>query len=460
MEPGACERSRLYLYPEEEVVVTDKERDLKVVALWEDGHTPKAIAAETNIGYKAMQGIIFRLQRRGMISPRPARVKIEDNEKANTREITSKSVVIKTLDELLTFCKVDPTVWRVDRHVVNFWGNSENPNTQIKAWLERIEPVASRPVVAPVRVNIGKVKAGAVTERRIGQFARAVFWPDMHFGFSRSLRTGILTPYHDREALGVALAYTATVQPDEVVLLGDVFDLADWSDKFQRTPNMYWTTQPAIMEATWWLGQLRRVCPKAKITILEGNHDERMRRAIVADMSEAYGLRKQGATYPALSVPGMMGLEEMGIGWVGDYPDGEYRLDTHLVAMHGVNTKSKSGATVGELAEKREESIVIGHIHRIEKATRTVYFNSFPRYVTAMSPGCLCRIDGAVPGVQKKQNWQQGIGEAWWNEDQANVHLEAHAIHEGKIFLSTGDVLCAADGLLKQMHKDIEWAGL
>jgi len=154
-----------------------------------------------------------------------------------------------------------------------------------------------------------------------------------------------------------------------------------------------------------------------------------------------------------------MGLDELGVNWVGDYPDGEYQLDTHLVAMHGVNTKSKPGASVGTLAETREESTVIGHIHRIELATRTVYFNGFARYVTSMSPGCLCRIDGVVPGVQKKQNWQQGIGYAWWNVDQANVHLEAHAIHEGKIFLSTGETLSADRALFRQMNKDIQWAG-
>ena len=443
---------------------TEQERDRRVVELWEKGYTPKSIAAEMKVGYKALQGVVFRLQQKGRLSPRPTRVKIEDNEKGNQREITSKSITIKTLGELLKFCEVDLAVWRVDRHVVNFWGNSENPNTQIKAWLVRIEPIAVRPSVQPVQISLTKplavIDQDALESRPIGAFADALFVPDPHFGFSRSLRTGILTPYHDRDALGVALAWAKMTQPTYIIFLGDVFDLADWSDKFQRTPNMYWTTQPALLEAAWWVGQFRLACPTAKVVIIEGNHDERMRRAIVSDMQEAYGLRETGAEFPALSIPGLMGLEKMGVEWVGDYPDGEYRLDAHLVAVHGVNTKNKSGATVGDLAETREESTVIGHIHRIELATRTRYFNDFSRYVTAMSPGCLCRIDGVVPGVQKKQNWQQGIGYGWWNEDQANVHLEAHAIRDGKIFLATGETLSADRAVFRQFAKDVKWAGL
>lgn len=54
--------------------------------------------------------------------------------------IVSSSSKIRTLDELLRFCKVDLTKYKVTRHVVNSWGKEGNENFQVKAWLTEINP--------------------------------------------------------------------------------------------------------------------------------------------------------------------------------------------------------------------------------------------------------------------------------------------------------------------------------
>jgi len=49
--------------------------------------------------------------------------------------IVSECHQIRTLEQLLAYCKVDLKRWVVTRHVVNMWGSESNPNFQVKAWL-------------------------------------------------------------------------------------------------------------------------------------------------------------------------------------------------------------------------------------------------------------------------------------------------------------------------------------
>lgn len=53
--------------------------------------------------------------------------------------IVSESYEIRTLEQLLAYCKVDLTMWKVTKSVVNMWGGAKNPNFQVKAWLTRIQ---------------------------------------------------------------------------------------------------------------------------------------------------------------------------------------------------------------------------------------------------------------------------------------------------------------------------------
>jgi len=42
---------------------------------------------------------------------------------------------IKSLDELIVKCKIDTDKWEITKYVQNYWGNSETPHWQVKAWL-------------------------------------------------------------------------------------------------------------------------------------------------------------------------------------------------------------------------------------------------------------------------------------------------------------------------------------
>lgn len=109
----------------------------------------------------------------------------------------------------------------------------------------------------------------------------AAIIPDMQVGFKRSLRDGSLEPFHDRAAIDVAwqIIRAEAGRLSEIVLLGDNLDLPEWSLKFTRSPEVYWTTQPSLVELAWWYAQL----PSGpKIHAIEGNHEcfDRETRAI------------------------------------------------------------------------------------------------------------------------------------------------------------------------------------
>jgi len=54
-------------------------------------------------------------------------------------ELNLRSYELKTVDELLSYSKIDTDIWEVYKVVTNTWGSETNPNFQIKAWLKRKE---------------------------------------------------------------------------------------------------------------------------------------------------------------------------------------------------------------------------------------------------------------------------------------------------------------------------------
>ena len=54
------------------------------------------------------------------------------------RTIVSRSIEIRTLPQLLKYCRVDLEEWEVVKHTINMWGSEANANFQVKAWLKII----------------------------------------------------------------------------------------------------------------------------------------------------------------------------------------------------------------------------------------------------------------------------------------------------------------------------------
>lgn len=350
----------------------------------------------------------------------------EESVDKNNKEYTIKySGHKKTLEELISELEIDSSIWDVTSVTYNEW-DGMRPNDrgtiklhQIKVSLRRKVLVANYEIPSAIRIELPSVKAVAPKTPKKSNIKTAVVLPDMQVGFKRDLITGKLTSLHDRRAMDVALQITKYVKPDRIVLLGDNLDLPQES-KYPTGPEFYFTTQAAAVELSWWLAQLRQIDPGIKIDYIAGNHDMRAEKVLMQNAVSAYGLRSADDLNgpPLLSVEKLLGLDRLDIEYHSNYPQGKVVLNDNLVCIHGEVAKGESGATVSSVVKDTRVSVIQGHIHRYEVATKTLWGADDKAYMyTAASFGCLCKIDpGAVPGAKAYQNWQQGMGIVYYED--------------------------------------------
>lgn len=360
----------------------------------------------------------------------------------NQMEISSKKGYrIRTLEQLLNACHVDTDEWEVDHHIVNTWENfsvahGHQTLYQVKAWLIRKKPIALKPIITPVEITVIHGKKIKPTNND----AKALVIADTHTGFEKDLRTAELTPFHDRKVLDIAVSITSIKQPKYIICMGDWFDLADWSDRFIREPQFWWTTQPAIEENAWWLGKLRTASPDSKIILFEGNHEKRVRDKITKATPESYDIRQANNVegFPVMSIPYLLNLEAIDVEWIGDYPVGTFMIDG-VVFSHGVKHDNKSGGTVRKVLDDAFVSQVVGHAHSMEIAWRRIPDKE--KYIFAASCPCACHIDGRVPGSKPNSNWSKGLMLMYGNEDDLmpspitvidGIGFEGHEIYKSR----------------------------
>lgn len=294
------------------------------------------------------------------------------------------------------------------------------------------------------------------------QWETAVIVPDIQIGFYRkSIDSVELEPIHDESAIAVALAVIEEMNPDQVVLVGDNLDFAELGKYLTAAPFKQ-MLQASIDRATMLCAQLRNAAPRAKITWIAGNHEARMARYIQTNAEAAFGITRGKANdelrdgWPVMSVPFLCRMDEFGVDYLPGYPESAHYLNSNLVVVHGDKVVSNNSTTKKYLDNERI-SVIYGHIHRNELAYRTYRTDQGPRTIMAASPGCLCRVDGAVPStksgmdefgrplLQGAENWQQGLaivnyqpygqGNEWFNYEPMWIY-KGRGILRGKEYVA------------------------
>jgi metallophosphoesterase superfamily enzyme len=270
----------------------------------------------------------------------------------------------------------------------------------------------------------------------------AVIVPDIQIGFyKKDNESTELEPIHDEKAISVALQLIEDINPNQIVMVGDNLDFAEFG-KFLTAAPFKQLVQAAIDRATMLCAQIRSAAPNAKISWIAGNHEARMSRYIQTNAEAAFGITRGKMSselrekWPVLSVPYLCRMDEYDIDYIPGYPESYVALNENLMVIHG-NKVTSNGSTTTKYLNDAHVSVIYGHIHRTEYAYRTRLSKNGPRTVMAASPGCLCRIDGAVPSTKSgadefgrpmlmgAENWQQGmavvqyqppgVGNEWFN---------------------------------------------
>jgi hypothetical protein len=291
----------------------------------------------------------------------------------------------------------------------------------------------------PVSINAPKK-----VRSRKGAYKVAVILPDPQIGY-RDLK-GKLDPFHDEKAMDVAIQITGWLEEhervDSVINLGDFLDLPA-QGRFEQEPAFAHTTQHAIDRGHKFLQEQRAAAgPKAHIVLIEGNHDRRMEKFVVSNAASAFGLKRANMDeIPVMSIPYLLRLDEIGVEYIDAYPAGAYWLNDKLRAIHGDKVRSAGSTAAAYTNHSPHISTIFGHVHRQELQSRTVFDRKGPIKSQAISPGCLCRVDGAVPSVNGStkidgspatfyENWQQGVAVVSY-KDTGEFFTELVQINDG-----------------------------
>jgi len=119
--------------------------------------------------------------------------------------------------------------------------------------------------------------------------------------------------FHDEEVdvfvLSVFIDVAHRLQPDIIVLNGDVFDLYEFS-RFDQDPRQIDIKSRFNYVKTHIFGALRRACPNAQIDLIAGNHEARLLK-VLANKTPA--MKVLLSDVMGLTLADCFGLDEFGI---------------------------------------------------------------------------------------------------------------------------------------------------
>ena len=253
-----------------------------------------------------------------------------------------------------------------------------------------------------------------------------------------------LEPIHDPDAISVAQELLAATQPDEIVQIGDLLDLTQFS-RWPQHPQFDGCAQASIDAGSRIMGDfIAAAGPQCKKrTVVSGNHDIRLERFALANAKAFLGLRRAGLPeeWPVLSMPFLLRFDELGIDYGGHFPAGEYWIADDILAIHAPQRKLEFAA-----------HIIHGHDHVLTRTTWAQHARPGRKNFFQYSVGCLCRVGSRdtdptslmltqTPSDRARTSWAQGcavlevLDGKFPQHNLEHVHIQnGVAIHRGQVF--------------------------
>lgn len=231
-------------------------------------------------------------------------------------------------------------------------------------------------------------------------------------------------PFHDPKVWSIVCQVAKDLKPDVVVHLGDLIDCWQISD-FDKDPNRKSSLQDDIDEGVKLLAMLEKAAPHAAFYLLEGNHEDRLRRTIwrmSAQQRELLALRtfKEGMTWASL-------LKEAGAGnWKFVPTTGQARVDIlpEFITKHGSVVRRWSGQSAKAEWERYGCSGISGHTHR----SGLFYTDDYNGAHVWIENGCTCLLEAEYT---EDPNWQQGFTVLTYGKTPASFSVEPVHVHKG-----------------------------
>lgn len=365
-----------------------------------------------------------------------------------TQQLLQDKVFLSDLWDYTLSSRTVATKWGVSKSFIN-----KHRSRGVTVTEHDLGTDPAWPVIQPAQPAL--IQPLSRTQHK-GEWKTAVVLPDPQIGF-RKFDDGTLDPFHDEKAMNVAIQIIEYEQlkngVQQVVNLGDYLDLPS-QGKYAQEATFANTTQLAIDAGYVFLAQQRAAAPDAEVVLVEGNHDRRMQNFVEANALAAFGLKRAAMpdSWPVMSLPYLLRLDELKVSYIDSYPAGKHWINDQLRAIHGNKVRSNGSTAAAYTNDMGHISTVFGHTHRLEIQSRTTWDRLGKIRSMAISPGCLCRVDGAVPsvngaiGIDGKaaevwENWQQGVavikykdsGEFFVNLVQID---DGRTVYEGQEFVA------------------------
>lgn len=220
-----------------------------------------------------------------------------------------------------------------------------------------------------------------------------VFGSDFHF------------PYQDNGAIESFLWMVQSLQPDRVVLNGDIndfFQLSRFNTGLHRVDEL----QNEIDMANEFRRLVRTKAPNAVIDETEGNHDNRIRTYVEKNARSLQSLR-------ALQPEALFRYKELEI---NHHPGCGFLLRPEFVVKHGTIVRGEAGATAKAELAAAGISGISGHTHRLARYRKAGYVQR-----EWLEQGALCRMDpDYIPGGPP--NWTAGCAVGEFSGDLFVLH--------------------------------------
>ena len=238
-------------------------------------------------------------------------------------------------------------------------------------------------------------------------------------------------PYSDMDALRAVIQFVGDTQPDELLGIGDFQDYpgpARWSkgSAEEFLPDLQ--RQNEIGKQI--LAEIRDVYG-GPFRMHEGNHDLRPRQYL-AKYAPALGELEESFHFAK-----MLDFDGFGVELLPDF----YQIAPGWVSTHGhmgkISLSQVAGNTALNAAKKFQQSVVMGHTHRLAAVRHTFgYGGEEVQTVTGFEVGHLMDQKQAAYLQRATGNWQKGFGILDVYED----HVQPTAAHiANRRFVVDGD---------------------
>jgi hypothetical protein len=261
--------------------------------------------------------------------------------------------------------------------------------------------------VRPLNVTFAKP-----VRRKEGKYLTALLYGDTHHG------------YHCDRALAVVEALVDDFQPDVLVDMGDGVDAGHLSDKFRQNPTRTTGLQHEINLKREQLARFRRTAPNARYIYLEGNHEERLRRAMWNQEGPAKALIQLDVVQRNLTWPILLDIAPLHIEFIPYDEQTDRVILPKFILKHGTKVSQKSGYTATLEMLRYGRSGASGHTHRLGVVWRRDHNGQHVWVET----GCCANLK---PEYTQDPDWQNGCVVLTFDQRTGAVQVEPIEIRNG-----------------------------